>query len=330
VFKLTLESGGKWGYSIIHKFNGANGEQPEGSLVFDSAGNLYGVTELGGAHNQGTVFELSLSGNTWKEKVLYNFTSTPVCLGGLILDASGNLYGTDAFGGANSQGEVFELVKSGNQWQHTTLYGFTGGSDGGGPSVGLVRDSSGNLYSTTYGGGANGLGVVFELTPGSGGWTETVLHTFAQDDGGANPNGGVVFDTAGNLYGTTYDYGFTSCDGGSGCGTVFELTPAGGHWNYSVLHAFRGPDGKFPVYSLTLDSGGNVCGVATDGGKGNGLVFKLTQSGGHWKETVLHFFSGEKGAVPYGGLILDQGVLYGTALRGGLDGGDGLVFSITP
>jgi uncharacterized repeat protein (TIGR03803 family) len=320
---------------VIYRFNGSDGEWPIGSLISDPSGNLYGITEFGGAMQQGTIFELSPSGNNWKEKVLYSFDLPPGLLaGGLLMDGNGNLYGNSQSGGKNSKGEVFELSPSGNQWKYTAIYTFSGGADGSGPSAGLGQDSSGNLYGTTANGGPSGFGTVFELTPSGSGWAETVLYSFSLGRGGNTPLGGVILDTAGNLYGTTIYGGLFKCKGGNGCGTVFQLTPSMGHWTHSVLHAFDRSDGQTPQYNLTFDSARSLYGATSAGGKANaGVVFKLSRSGNSWTESVVHSFNQTKGAAPIGGLILDQsGVIYGTAQDGGLggNGGYGVAFSITP
>jgi uncharacterized repeat protein (TIGR03803 family) len=331
VFKLTRGSVGKWSYSIIHHFKGFDGQQPAGNLIFDSSGDLYGITDLGGVHNLGTVFELSPSGGKWKEKVLHSFGSrydfgSP---GGLILDASGNLFGTAQRGGMYRRGGVFELQLSGAQWKETVLYTFTGGIDGGNPSGNLAWDSTGNLYGTCASGGKHSVGAVFELMPSGGSWVEKTLYSFAFGPNGEYPAGGVIFDTAGNLYGTTDRGGHRSCD----CGTVFQLTPSMGKWNVSTLHAFGGPDGMNPA-GLVIDSAGSLYGTTLSGGHfKEGVVFKLSQSGGIWTETGLHSFDFYHGANPSGGLIIDQqGVLYGNASAGGKgpNGGYGVVFSVAP
>lgn len=337
VFELSPKLGGGWNYQIIHYFDGLKGSTPEAGLILDSAGNLYGTTGSGGAFGSGVVFELSRSGDKWTEKVLHNFGVHKNDLarprGTLTFDGSGNLYGTGLWGGKSlSYGGVFQLKRSGTTWQERVIHNFTGGSDGGNPSANLIWDSAGNLYGTTFGGGSSncsypGCGVVFELTPSSGGnWTESVLHSFGV--GGVNdgfqPLCGLVFDTSGNLYGTTY----------SG-NTVFELMPSGGDWTIKVLHTFAGSDGSLPAAGVVLDSAGNVFSTTLEGGAdGVGVVFELTQAGDSWTERVLHSFNATEGEYPAAALILDQGVLYGTAEAGGVgypdNSGYGVIFSVTP
>ena len=228
-------------------------------------------------------------------------------------------------------------------WHEKVLHSFNG-TDGWSPEAGLIFDAAGNLYGTTeYGGtggncGAYGCGTVFELTPnGSGGWTETVLYSFCPQTGctdGANPAAGLIFDAAGNLYGTT-EYA-----GAYNSGTVFELTPNGsGGWTETVLYSFCSQanctDGYGPLAGLIFDASGNLYGTTRDGGAyGYGTVFELTPTGGGaWTERVLHGFGkGTDGAGPsyYGKLIFDAaGNLYGMTLSGGAYG-FGTAFELTP
>ena len=200
------------------------------------------------------------------------------------------------------------------------LYSFQGGNDGTNPSTGLVADSSGNLFGTTTDGGSAGNGVVYELSPSQGGgWTQSVTYTFHGADGAA-PAAGLIFDGAGNLYGTT------STGGKDHAGTVFQLTPSGGVWTETVLHSFTDKDGSHPTASLVFDQTGNLYGTTLFGGSTHGgTVFQLKLSGGAWTETVLHTFTGRNDGIdPAAGLIVDQkGALYGTTMGGN-------VFKMTP
>ena len=261
---------------------------------------------------------------------------------GLISDSQGNLYGTTNRGGASNAGTVFELTPpaiAGGAWTETVLHAFTGGSDGGNPEAGLIADSQGNLYGTTYQGGASGYGTVFELTPpaiAGGAWTETVLHAFAAGSDGAFPAAGLIADSKGNLYGTTIGGGGSN----AGAGTVFELMPpaiAGGAWTETVRHAFTaGGDGGYPAAGLIADSKGNLYGTTTGGGGsgyGPGTVFELTPPANNfevWREAVLYAFTGgSDGGNPAGALIVDSnGNLYGTTYIGGASG-HGTVFELT-
>jgi uncharacterized repeat protein (TIGR03803 family) len=251
--------------------------------------------------------------------------------GNLIFDASGNLYGTTALGGAYSKGTVFELIpKTGGGWTEKVLHSFGNGEDGSGPSVGVIFDGSGNLYGTTAIGGAYSKGTVFELIPKTGGgWTEKVLHSFGNGTDGNGPYSSLMLD-AGRLYGTTYDGGVYSY------GTVFELSPkVGGGWTEKVLHSFNatGTDGGYPMASMIFDAGGNLYGTTVSGGTHDcGTVFELSpKKGGGWTETVVHAFNnnGTDGSKPYAGVILNAGNLYGTTIGGGTHY-YGTVFELSP
>lgn len=250
---------------------------------------------------------------------------------GLVLDSAGNLYGTTAYGGAHGSGCVFKLTPSASgKWTESRLYNFTGRQDGGNPFAGLVFDRAGNLYGTTSGGGA-GFGVVFEITPTSDGiWKEKVLHSFTGGDG-SSPVDGLIFDGAGNLYGTT-SAGGGNC--GDGCGVVFELTQnADGSWSESVLYSFTyGNNGCLPRGGLISDPAGNLYGTTwACGVYDEGTVFELTPSaGGSWTEAVLYAFE-SVGEAPVAGLIFDaEGNLYGTTPLLIGDSGFGTAFELVP
>jgi uncharacterized repeat protein (TIGR03803 family) len=319
---------------VLHSFNGRDGSFPVG-VILDAAGNLYGTTTFGsrdseschsGSDGCGTVFKLS-PGNDgkWTRTVLYSFNSNgkqgsnPYA--GLVMDAAGNLYGTTWLGGnvdicGSGCGTVFRLSLAANgKWSETVLHSFHG-KDGANPYAGVIFDTAGNLYGTTWMGGSESCdcGAVYKLSPGaSGKWTETVLHSFNGKDG-ANPYAGLVFDTAGNLYGTT-----SSTTNGES--TVFKLTHgANGKWTQAVAHTFNGKDGESLYAGVVVDAEGNLFGAAAGGGAyGDGIVFKLTPgANGKWRETVLHDFNGKDGARPQAVVALDAtGNLYGTTFSGG-------------
>jgi len=279
-------------------------------------------------------------GGSGSESVLYSFAggSDPkLPYAGLIFDKAGNLYGTTEFGGTDNQGTVFEITpNSGGNWTESVLYNFTGGADGGQPSAGLTFDTAGNLYGTTnFGGSANcnlGCGTVFKLTPGAGSWTQSVLYTFTGGSDGREPNARMLFDAAGNLYGTTLLGGNIGSVCSSGCGTVFKMTPGSGSWTESVPYAFTGgTDGASPHDGLAFDKAGNLYGTTYAGGtSGYGTIFKLAPGSSGWTESVLYaFLGGSGGKHPFGDLILDTtGNVYGTAFQGGK--GYGLVFELLP
>lgn len=356
VFKLAPISGGGWTHTVLYSFSGGtDGGYPYASLIFDAAGNLYGTTYDGGAascsqfaYGCGVVFELSpRPSGKWREKVLYRFQKNGrdglYPYAGLTLDASGNLYGTTVQGGSYNQGTVFKLTLSNNRWKEQVLHTFSGGGDGGQPLGSLTFDTAGNLYGTTSGGGTGNKGVVFELVRGSNGrWKERVLHRFSGPDG-LSPYAGVIFDASGNLYGTT-PYGGTGqgCYGTS-CGNVFELIPqSGGGWAATTLYSFSGNvDGAYPNGGVNFDAAGNLYGTTVNGGTtpfpaGFGAVYKLTNSGGSWSQAVLYTFGGgADGCFSYATLISDAaGNLYGTTRSGNgqcLAGSTGgVVFQIVP
>jgi uncharacterized repeat protein (TIGR03803 family) len=275
-----------------------------------------------------------------QETVLQSFNnndgSEPIA--SLISDAAGNLYGTTFYGGANGVGTVYELKRNPNgHWSEKVLHSFNiDGSDGYFTTASLAFDSSGNLYGTTFFGGATDDGVVYELSPGTGGiWTEKILHSFLNDSGdGGFPRSGVILDAQGDLYGTTPN------GGPNNYGTVYELIPAGdGSWTENVLYLFGNTDGATPFGSLVLDSKGNLYGTTSAGGGssaicqyGCGGVFELKKNAdGSWSEKLLHNFTtnSKDGMFPYGPLILDKaGNLYGTTSQGGA-GNNGTVFEMT-
>ena len=317
-------------YNFCSQPNCVDGENPVSSLMPDGAGNFYGTTQLGGANMYGTVYELSPNGvGGYNETVLYSFCSLPNCTDGSYLDSyvtfdgRGNLYGTTYYGGLfasgpwSGYGVVFELSpepgggcpsgsNSGNGWCETVLYSFMSNPDGAFPFSGLIRDPSGNLYGTTYGGGS-GLGTVYELSPnGSGGWSEQVIY----DRGGY---AGLTIDSSGNLYGADDVKD----------GHLFKLSPNGsGGWNATILHTFKGApnDGAGPEGTPVLDSAGNIYGTTSSGGatKGMGTVWKLTPgTAGEYTEEILHSFTWPDGSNPWAALVLDSsGNIYSTTAFG--------------
>ena len=333
VFEVNTKTGKE---NTLFKFNGANGAEPfVQNLWRDQSGNLYGTTIFGGNlgcggegyNGCGTAFKLAPDG---KETVLYEFADGAdggFPYSGLVVDATGNLYGTTSSGGVASCsigsgqcGAVFKLSGHGTE---RALYSFTGGTNGAIPLTGLVLDISGNAYGTTQGGGDTSCecGVVFRVDKAG---RETVLHAFAGGPDGAIPSSGLIRDANGNLYGTTRSGGAYSY------GTVFEVEQSGAE---TVLYSFTdGADGAAPAGNLVFDAEGNLYGTATGGGSDNaGTVFKLDKSG---NETVLHAFTGlADGAYPESGLVVDSdGILYGTAPFGGNPNGSdfGTVFLVKP
>lgn len=380
-------------FQVLHNFpsDSQDGAGLWGNLTFDQKGNLYGTTSGGGAYNTGTVFKLKRTPDgQWSEKVLYSFvfgTDGADPLGGPVFDLAGNLYGTTTYGGAHDDGTVFELSPSRTGWALTVLHNFDFyGGDGASPWGSLIVDTTGNVFGTTSQGGPNdGGGTVFELSPIDSGWTYNIRYTFCApppcNDGGADPEaglifgkngnlygttrgtvfrlnvsnwkakdlhvfrwqkgdqegyalyGGVVFDQAGNLYGTTAGGGIDyRCQGG--CGTVFRLSPQpDGHWKETILHTFHmDNNGYAPFAGVIVDSAGNLYGTTAWGGTNNGgVVYKLTPNlDGSWTYSVLHRFTGPDGYQSQAALVMDKkGNLYGTTTLGG-SGGVGVVFKVTP
>jgi uncharacterized repeat protein (TIGR03803 family) len=344
VFKLGASISG-WILSPLNNFHQAGGgARPSDKVAIGPDGNLYGETYLGGQGDCGgegscgVVFKLQPPANAcpsflcqWKQVVLYRFGMPPdagLPVGEVIFDPAGNLYGVTAYGGSGpcqiGCGAVYKLTPSGGGWTETVIYSFLGGSTGQLPFGGLIRDAAGNLYGPALG-GSGGQGVIYELSPSNGGWTETVLHTFQGSDG-AGPTGSLIADQFGNLYGTT--------GGGVGIdGTVFELSHPG-NWSFQVLYTF--PSGNSPMGPLVFDNSGNLYGALWGGASGGGAVFKLTPSNGSWIETDLHDFQLSDGINPNGGLVFDSaGNLFGTTLQGGTItefcySGCGTIWEITP
>jgi uncharacterized repeat protein (TIGR03803 family) len=358
---------------ILHRFVGdSDGSNPQAGLISDKAGTLYGTSYYGGTgscnvnyefYGCGTVFELvPKSGDGWTETVLYSFMNSPTDgqypVGGLVLDQAGNLYGTTGGGGSNDCGyggcgTVFELVKPvapGSVWTETILYNLQGGSNAMDPHAGLIFDKQGALYGTTvFGGNYQGVcsdfqigcGTIFKLTPAkSGAWTETVLYRFKPTGDGFAPVAGLVFDKAGDLYGTTSFGGYGSLFCGSGCGIVFELKPPakrGGAWTEAIVHEFTGSDGGSPLGPVIVDQIGNLYGTTSvgmlNGRVFTGTVFRLAPParGGSWTERVLIRFGTSGGPeYPAAGLVLDPaGNLYGTTEDGG-QATFGTVFRLAP
>ena len=373
IYKLSPGAAGGWQETMLLRFlTSATGAIPTGNVLFNASGNLFGAVHAGGdayacyvgnIDGCGMIFELTPASPEWQESILRSFNSGiggGIPNGGLVADASGDLFGTTQDGGSYKGvcdsygcGVVFRISPiSGGGWKETVLHTFTDGVDGGFPSAPLIFDAAGNLYGTAVSGGTgNGCqcGVVFELSLTSSGlWKETVLHTFSGNADGSFPFAGLTLDAAGNLYGTAFRGGnLSGCDG-SGCGVVFQLSRVGiGHWRETVLHSFTGgTDGSQPTAGLTVDGAGNVYGTTPTGGepscgfdaKGCGVAFELSPtSNGVWNETVLHtFMGGADGSDPASGLTLDaNGNLYGTTVFGGnLEGcynsGCGVVFEIIP
>jgi hypothetical protein len=378
---LVAAASAEWKEKVLYSFQGLpDGEYPAGGVVFDKAGNLYGTTRWGGANDCagmvecGIVYQLQpplQKGKAWREQVLYVFKgvkhsdgNTPE--GGVLLDQAGNLYGTTAYGGngkcqafgsRSGCGTVFELIppkQNNGVWTEKVLYSFQGNQDGQLPSGELTFDSAGNLYGATVYGGRFGkcndplyhhCGTVFRLSPPKtkgGHWTEKILYAFKSGNDGANPNGGLLLDKKGAIYGTTFYGANTGCgaDNGTGCGTVFKLTPTkSGGWKEQLLIQFKSDAsmGGHPAAGLIFGANGDLYGTTSWGGhdpiNDGGTVFNLRRGkDGRWHESLLRSFTGDgpDGSELLGRVVIDAaGNLYGTASIGG-NSFDGTAFKLAP
>ena len=282
-----------WQETILRRFT-TGGDLPQSEVAFNGA-NLYGTAYYGGGlpggggscNPCGNVYELSPSGGSWIETVLFSFTgysygddgAYPV--GGVSFDSQGRVLGTNTAYGECGFGTIFLLTDSASGWGERLLHDFCGGADGAVPMASMIEDSAGNYYGTTRGalpGYGTQAGSVFTLqSDGHGGWTYASLHSFPGY--GSGPAGSLVLDSAGNLYGTTTGGGLGGCQPVGGCGTIFELSPAGnGQWTATTLYEFTGgSDGWAPFSNLILDSNGNFYGTTSAGGaNGYGAIFKFT------------------------------------------------------
>ena len=348
-------------FHVLYRFANNVGGNPT-SVALDAAGNLYGTAQFGAASDRGIVFKLKPnSDGSWTESTLYAFCSLANCADGRVSRRPARL----RRGGKSLRhhptrrgfelpppygcGTVFKLKPNWDgSWTESVLHSFTRGADGFQPVVGVIFDTSGNLYGTTISGGPSDDGTVFQLKPNSdGSWTESVLYSFCslpKCGDGATPYGGVIADAAGNLYVAASLGGDLMCNGPPyGCGAVIRLKPnSDGSWTESLLYSFKGgADGSFPSSGLIFDEAGSLYGVTPEGGgkrtcqDGCGTVFKLKpNSDGSWTESVLHRFANNPGANPFAGLTFDaSGNLYGTTAYGvdssNCTPGCGTVFKLT-
>jgi uncharacterized repeat protein (TIGR03803 family) len=319
-------------FSVLHNFTaGADGANPRAGVTLGPSGVVYGTAPYGGTGNAGTVFKLSQTNSSWVFSLLYEFTgksdgSYPI--GGVVIGPDGALYGTAQQGGSENNGTVYALRPPSTfcrsitcYWNETVLHAFTGVPDGINPGVvNLVFDAAGNIYGTTTNGGTYDNGTTFELTPSSGGYTESILHSFGSDHDGVYPAAGVVLDTAGNVYGTTGAGGTgRGCD--YGCGTAYQLVPSGGSWLENVLINFdlgqAGLAGAYyPNSALVKDASGNLYGTTIAATLyGNGVLFKLAPSDGGFTPSVFYNFL--TACEPYDGVTMDSaGNFFGACLYG--------------
>jgi hypothetical protein len=325
-------------FHLIHTFaGGSDGAYPSGPLLIDSTGTVYGVTFAGGTGTGcssntppgcGVLYKLRSNAGAWKESTLYNFSTSGVDAIGAIAplagDGKGNFYGTFESGGDPTCqcGGVYQLSRVGGVWTQTVLHNFTGGLNGDGqnPSWGLVRDAAGNLFGDTQGGGAYNAGMLFELSPGTGGaWQYSVLYSLgACCSSPYYPTGPLALDASGNLYAAS------SGGGIFGYGTAFKLSKSSGSWVETTLFNFPLDFGFAPTpQGVALDAAGNLyVSSDTSGEFGLGSFYKLTPTAGYWNGTEIYSFTGNgDGGLPLGALAIDQaGALYGNSNYYGLYG----------
>jgi uncharacterized repeat protein (TIGR03803 family) len=341
VFELSPNSVGGWTETVIYAFKGGTSDTsvPITDLVIDSKGNLFGATGVN--DNNGAIFEVSPgTGGTWTEKILFSFSSAYFDPGTrLAFDSKGNLYGSVLYTANFTQpGGVFELIPQSNgTWLANLIYGFSGtNGDGAYPYGGVVVDAEGNVYGTTYRGGASSEGTVYEISPtGTGAFKETIIHSFTGGTDGGYPYAPLSIDTSGNLYGTTFNGGPVD----NSYGVVFEFSQSADKWNETVLYSFGpSPDGSRPA-GVVLGAKGKLYGTTQNGGNGCnnpgcGIVFTLTpQSSTPWKETVLWNFQSVGDGSQSAASVLVEGAtgdIFGTTEYGGGRYGYGTVFEIQP
>jgi uncharacterized repeat protein (TIGR03803 family) len=343
VFELSPGSNGSYPETVLYDFNAdgsSDGAGPYGSMAFDKSGNLIGTTSGGGAGSAGTVYKLSpKSGGGWTENVIYSFSTTggdgQYPAAGVTIGKNGALYGTTAFGGANSAGAVYQLTKTTKGWSEKVIHSFGASGDGAYPYGGVMLDALGNLYGTTSIGGAVGYGSVYRLKPTKSGWTETLLHSFTDQngDGSGMYYVNIISDAGGNLYGAT------AFGGANNTGTVWELVYSKTKDRYSekVLYTFGSTssgDGNYPYGGVVMGKPGTLYGTTENGGStsNSGTVYRLTKSGNKWTETILHNFAGgsSDGEDPSANLLRNaNGALFGMAQFGG-SSNDGIVYKVKP
>jgi hypothetical protein len=326
-------------FQVLYAFTGhQSSSQPIGGVTLDGRGDIYGTTAWGGPYAPGTLFELKRNGSDFVYSDIHNFGLGSD--GNFPWDAptfgpNGTLYGSANGGGLLGHGTVFNAQPPASfcrsvscPWLETTLYNFTREGDGANPQAGIIFDERGNIYGTNVNGGS-GWGVVFEMTPSGGRWDYQVLYTFTGGQDGGNPASLLLFDSAGNIYGTAPVGGSPGC-GGFGCGTVYELSPSPSGWTERTLYSFHGgTDGSNPMAGLIADEAGNLYGVTPAiNNQSGGSVFELTPSGGNWTFHLLYDLPGQ-GLGPQENLVRDSaGNLYGSSWGNGLYN-NGVVFELS-
>jgi uncharacterized repeat protein (TIGR03803 family) len=342
VFELVPAQGG-WTYVLLHSFEGTDGGNPRSGVLVDKSGKLYGTTSNGGSSIYGTVYELTPNGNDWTFNVIHDFSGGAdggFPSGDLIAAGRDTLLGMTGGGGDSNNcnnfgcGTVFALRRNGDQWTEQVIYSFQSGADGSGPIGALTMDPAGNLYGVLASGQCQaGCGSVFRLHRTANGlWQKRTVFTFNDKKRGWFPNGGLTFDRAGNLYGTTSLGGDLTCNPPNGCGIVFKINAQG---EQTVVHSFTDShgDGRLPETGLALGPNGHLLGTTAQGGHsipncefGCGTVFDVAPSG---KVTIVYSFGGADGLMPLAPVFWDgTGHVYGTTFEGGT-GFAGNVFELS-
>ncbi|MGA9017839.1 MAG: choice-of-anchor tandem repeat GloVer-containing protein [Candidatus Cybelea sp.] len=338
VFELTPSATGYHERTLV-RFKGPDGDSPSGGLVMDAAGQLFGTTVWGGRYKYGTAFYVTTQGRV-QQRVLWSFGGNSfdgaVPDSGLAIDAHGALYGVTEYGGALGYGTVFKLTPAGREYRKSTIWKFGTRFDGKYPDGPLTLGPHGVIYGTAGGGGngcSNGCGIVFELIPAKSRFSQKILWNFkGGPSDGSSPGSSLSFDSAGDIYGTTYFGGDTSCADGYGCGTIFKLTPSSAAYTEKVVWNFgKGSDGDYPLSSVLIGPHGKLFGTTQQGGSHlGGILYELTRKRRGYSERILwNFARGPYGYDPEGNLIMDgERRIYGTAYAGGSTG-DGTVFRFT-
>ena len=336
VFQLS-PSGSGWTHTVLYSFTGgADGGEPYKGVTLDSEGNLYGTAVTGGGGfcegGCGVAYKLTHVGGTWTQSVIHTFTGGNDGSGpgaGLTLDKHGNVYGMTPTGGADGLGVIFRLqLQASGVWKIKVLHTFTGGDDGATGSAGRLLLRKGTFYGAATVGGGYGQGTVFSLKHIPGQWQFKTLYSFQGQPDAGFPYGGLNFDQAGNLYGTTY------YDGANNFGSVYQLSPQpDGSWSERVLYSFQGGrDGMGSISNLVLRKNGALYGTTSEGGSGYGTIFKVrADAQGNWTERVVYRFTGVPDAgFAYNGMVADAaGNLYGATVHGGTND-DGAIYKFTP
>ncbi len=344
VVKLTPSGPAGYAEQTLVTFEGSNGLSPSGVLAMDAAGQLFGTTVWGGRYGYGTAFRVTTKGRI-HERVLWSFGGSSsdgaVPDAGLAIGARGALYGVTEYGGRLGYGTIFKLDPVGREYRESIIWSFGEGFDGRYPDDRLTLGPRGVIYGTASGGGnargahcPRGCGILFTLTPTKSGYSEKVLRNFrgAPNDG-SGPSGSLGFDSRGDIYGTTYFGGDTTCASGYGCGAVYELARSAAAYTESVLWNFgKGSDGDYPFGNVLIGPRGTLYGTTQQGGTHlAGILYALAPSRHGYKEKILWDFNyGPYGYDPEGSVIMDSGhKIYGTAYAGGSTG-DGTVFRFAP